>query len=73
MTDAYNNLDKGPKRLIWAGYVAYLLWMNLFGGWDAIIDAHFKPITNSNLIDFAIMLVLYWIVVFIILWVIDGF
>lgn len=73
MTDSYNNLTQGPKRLIWVGYVAYLVWMNLFGGWDLIIDAHFKPITNSDAIDFLIMFALYWIVVLLVVWVLDAF
>lgn len=73
MTNAYSKLSKGPKRLIWVGYILYLIWMNLIGGWDAVIDGFIKPITDNDAIDFAIMLILYWAIVFLILWVIDGF
>ena len=73
MTNTYNNLSKGSKRLIWVGYIVYLAWINLFGGWDMIFDAYFKPITNNDFIDLGIMLVLYWVIVFLILWVLEGF
>jgi hypothetical protein len=73
MTDAYRNLAKGAKRVIWLGYFAYLIWMNLLGGWDMIIDSHFKAITNSDGIDFLIMLALYWAIVLPVLWAWDGF
>lgn len=73
MNRAYNNLDKGPKRLIWVGYLAYLIWMNLLGGWDAIIDRYLYPITDNNGVDFVFMLALYWVIMFLVLWVWDGF
>lgn len=73
MSNIYANLSKGPKRLIWLGYVIYILWINLFGGWDLIFDAYLKPITDSDVIDLGIMLVLYWLIVFLLLWVKDGF
>jgi len=72
MTNSYRNLPTRTKRLIWVGYIAYLVWVNLLGGWDMIFDAYFKPITNNDFIDLAIMLVLYWAIVFLILWAWEG-
>jgi len=69
----YSNLTKGHKRLIWIGYAAYLAWMFLFHGWDDIIDRFIKPLTNSDWIDLGIMFLLYWLIVFAILWVVEGF
>ena len=69
----YDRLSKGNKRLIWVGYAAYLAWMILFRGWDDFIDRYIKPITHNDWIDLGIMLTLYWLIVFAVLWVADGF
>lgn len=73
MINAYTSLSTGSKRLVWVGYFAYLLWMNLMGGWDLIIDGALRPITYNPFIALGIMLTLYWLVVLLILWVLDGF
>ncbi|RVU01272.1 hypothetical protein EOD41_04710 [Mucilaginibacter limnophilus] len=69
----YEDLSKGQKRLVWVGFAAYLAWMFLFHGWDNIIDRFIKPITNNDWIDLGIMFLLYWLIVFAILWVAEGF
>ncbi|UEG52594.1 hypothetical protein LLH06_16690 [Mucilaginibacter daejeonensis] len=47
--------------------------MNVFGGWDAIIDPFFTTLWDNFAVTLIVMLTLYWILVFLILWVIIGF
>jgi hypothetical protein len=73
MTTSYSKLSTGQKRLVWVGYLAYLIWMNLLGGWDLIIDGMLRPITYNDYVAFGTMFLLYWAIIFVTLWVIDGF
>lgn len=73
MINAYTNLSTGSKRLIWVGYIVYLLWIVILDGWDTLIDAYIRPITHNDFVDVGIMLILYWVVIMLTLWVADGF
>jgi len=68
MTDQYNSLSKGNKRLVWFGYIVYLCWMLLFDGWRLLKHSLENPILRIPAV-----FILYWIIVFLVLWVIEGF
>jgi hypothetical protein len=61
----YESLDKKSKRLIWLGYLAYLIFMML-GGFDLIIEKIIP--TGNDILQILASITLYWIVVLLILW-----
>lgn len=73
MTDQYLSLSKGNKRLVWFGYLAYLFWVFFLDGWDSVLEDPIERIWNNAFFMIAVILLLYWIIIFLVLWVIDGF
>ncbi len=70
--NSYDKLPDGPKRLIWAGYVAYLAFVFLLDGLTPLVDA-IRHMLSYDLLVIVAMLLLYWVLIFIALWVKDGF
>lgn len=62
----YASLDTKSKRFIWLGYLAYLIFMVFFGGFDLIIEK-IVP-TGNDVLQVVALISLYWIIVLLILW-----
>lgn len=73
MTNSYDKLSKGSKRGITVGYLAYLFWVFFLDGWDSVLENPIERIWNNAIFMIAVILLLYWVVVFLVLWAIDGF
>ena len=66
----YSSLPKDTKRWIWIGYLAYLIYMGFFGGFDLIIEKIIP--TGNDVLQILAFLTLYWIAALLILWATDN-
>jgi hypothetical protein len=66
----YSSLSKQTKRYIWLGYLAYLIYMGFFGGFDLIIEKIIP--TGNDVLQIMAFLSLYWLVALLILWASDN-
>ncbi len=68
----YANQSKLTKRLIWAGYILYLIYIWPLDGFDTIIEPLTSFSDHNAIIQLAVAFGLYWAIVFFIFWITDN-